>query len=181
MRFKTKNLREWGLPFNRLDSQSCLLWHIPNNTHHPSGDMLRDTCGPCKRLSFDIKQLEDRVRSSTEGRKLSRLGTTSNYPLKFLSPDSKASRVSRLSKERKNLNAKLSILLDPFDFDLKDKQHSELMEIVRTVHKKGAKTIEDLCARGEQVLGQDNNLLREAWKQDVLDRLDYEKDQHKSG
>ena len=55
------------------------------------------------------------------------------------------------------------------------------MEIVRTVHKKGAKTIEDLCARGEQVLGQDNNLLREAWKQDVLDRLDYEKDQHKSG
>ena len=59
--FKTKNLREWGLPFNRLDSQSCLLWHIPNNTHHPSGDMLRDTCGPCKRLSFDIKQLEDRV------------------------------------------------------------------------------------------------------------------------
>ncbi len=33
-RFVSKR-RIWGLPFNRLDSRACLLWHIPNNAYHP--------------------------------------------------------------------------------------------------------------------------------------------------
>ena len=44
LRFDTKNVRQWGLPFNRIDAQSCALWHIPHNVHHPAGDELRDTC-----------------------------------------------------------------------------------------------------------------------------------------
>ena len=42
VRFKTKRLREWGLPFNRVDSIDCLLWHFPNNGKYPHGDPLRD-------------------------------------------------------------------------------------------------------------------------------------------
>lgn len=177
--FKTKNFREWGVPFGRMDSKYCLLWHIPNNIHHPAGDLLRDTCAPCRRISYDIKQLTDQSKS-TEGHKLSRLTTTSNYPLKYLSPSSKASRISRLTKERKNLSAKVSALA-PFDCNVKDKQHAELLQFVKSVHKNGAKTIEQLCAKGDKILGQDNNLLREAWRQDVVERLEFEQDQFNSG
>ena len=31
--FKTKKLRERGLPFKRVDSKMCSLWHLPNNVH----------------------------------------------------------------------------------------------------------------------------------------------------
>ncbi len=68
--------------------------------------------------------------------------------------------------------------LTQFDCDLKDKQHAELLQLV---HKNGTKTIEELCAKGERLLGQDNNLSRKAWHQDVVERLEFEKDQWRSG
>ena len=75
--------------------------------------------------------------------RLARLNVDSNYPLKFLSPESRARRVSRIVKDRKNLSAK------------------------------------QLCSRGDG-LGE-GNMLRAAWEEDVCERLEYEKDQAKSG
>lgn len=68
-----------------------------------------------------------------------------------------------------------------FDCDISDKQHTELLELVRSVNKEGSKAIEELCAEGDHLLGIDNNPLREVWHQDVVERLEYEKDQRKSG
>lgn len=34
VRFRTTNLREWGVPFDRLDSRSCFLWHIESIQCH---------------------------------------------------------------------------------------------------------------------------------------------------
>lgn len=34
VRFKSKNYREWQLPFKRHDSQKCKLWHIPQHHKH---------------------------------------------------------------------------------------------------------------------------------------------------
>lgn len=133
--FKTKNLHEWGEPFGRLDSSVCLLWHLPSNHCRPTGDPLRNVCAPCKRLQFDIDQLIKRARSTSEAKKSSRTSTGSNYPLKYLSPKSKATRISRNSKERKNLSAKVSALT-PFNCNLKDKQHHELLELVHSIYKK---------------------------------------------
>ena len=62
LRFKTKNLREWGSPFNRLDSTSCELWHRPNNSRHPAGDPLRDTCSKCRLLQHDINSLVAKLK-----------------------------------------------------------------------------------------------------------------------
>ena len=180
IRFKTKKLREWGLPFKRIDAQSCVLWHIPNNVHHPTGDKLRDTCQPCRRLSHDIRQLVERVHSVSECQKLDRSSIHSNYPLKFLSPKSRDKRVARVTKERKSLAAKLSAVAH-FEYDVSDKQHEELLELVRSVSENGNKAIEELCTRGDQLLGQECNPLKEVWQQDVTERLQYEKDQKKSG
>ena len=111
--------------------------------------------------------------------KIARTSVQSNYPIKYLSPASKSARVSKLSKERKNLAAKLSSV-SSLDYDLNDKQHSELLEIVRSVNDKGSKVIDELCSRGYQLLGNDDNPLREVWHQDVMERLEYEKDQRKT-
>ncbi len=66
IRFKTKNVREWGLPFKRIDSQMCLLWHIPKNEKQPHGSQLRDVCMACRRLSHDIRQLLQKASSTPE-------------------------------------------------------------------------------------------------------------------
>lgn len=178
IRFKTKHLREWGTPFSRLDSDSCLLWHVPNNLRYPTGDPLRDACVECRKLTYEISRLAERAVITSDEEKLSRTSVSSNYPLKYLSPSSKTARVSKIGRERKNLLAKMST--PQFDCDLKDKQHTELLQLVKAIDKHGSKTIEDLCAQGDKVLGEDN-VLREVWKQDVVERLHYEKDQRKSG
>ena len=89
-------------------------------------------------------------------------------------------RIKSGTKERKNLNSRLSALA-PFNLEVDDTQHAELLQIVRSVHKIGSKAVEELCARGDQVLGQESNLLREAWKQDAVERIDFDEDQSKSG
>ena len=38
-----------------------------------------------------------------------------------------------------------------------------------------------LIAEGDRILGEDGNALREAWEQDVIERLEYERDQAKAG
>ena len=180
IRFQTKNLREWGQPFQRMDSQWCALWHVPNNVRYPAGNKLRDTCQACRRLSHDIDQLVERARGLSKGQRLARTSVQSNYPMKYLSPNSRLMRVDRVTKERKNLAAKLSAVAH-FDFDVNDKQHAELLLIVQSVSQTGSKVVEELCARGDQILGQEVNPLREVWHQDVTERVKYEKDQLQSG
>lgn len=180
IRFDTKNVHRWGMPFNRVDAQSCTLWHVPHNIHHPAGDKLRDTCQPCRVLHHNICRLVEKAQAVTEEQKIARTSVQSNYPLKYLSPSSKEARISKLSKERKNLSAKLSSVVN-LDYNLSDKQHAELLEIVRSVNCQGSKAIDELCSKGDTLLGEENNPLREVWYQDVIERLEYEKDQTKSG
>ena len=90
---KTKHLHEWGQPFNRLDSDSCKLWHIPNNTQLTSSP-LYNVCRPCKQLHHDIQQLAKRATDTFDAKKQART-STSNYGLKYLSPTSQKQRITR--------------------------------------------------------------------------------------
>ena len=181
LRFETKKLRQWGLPFNRIDSQDCHLWHIPHNIHHPTRDELRDTCQSCRFLHHDITQLVRQKDSVSIEKKSARLSIHSNYPLKYLSPRSTTERVSKLSKDRKNLASRLSLVRAELDYDVNDKQHAELLEIVSSVNTKGKEVIDDICDKGDELLSTEYNPLREVWKQDVVDRLQYMRDQKKNG
>ena len=82
----------------------CHLWHVPHNVNHPTGDELRDTCKQCRLLHHDITKLIMEADSAPE-RKLARTPFTI---VKYLSPASRIERVSKLSKDRKNLASKLS-------------------------------------------------------------------------
>jgi len=108
--FKTKHFRQWGQPFGRLDADTCTMWHILNNSLQPPSSPLYNACKPCKQLHHDIEQLRRKNADLTEGKKLARIDVSSIYPMQYLSPASAQKRVSRLSKERKNLQAKIDAL-----------------------------------------------------------------------
>lgn len=51
IRFKTKNLVEWGAPFNRKFSSTCSLWHIPNNSRQAVDSGGYNCCKQCKKTA----------------------------------------------------------------------------------------------------------------------------------
>ena len=59
------------------------------------------------------------------------------------------------------------------------KQHAEIVQLVTTVNHSEA--VWQLIVEGDRVLGEDHNALRQAWEQDVTERLEYEQDQNKTG
>ena len=71
--------------------------------------------------------------------------------------------------------------MNKFDCDVSAKQHEELVQLVSTVDRSHSKAIVELIAEGDRVLGEQSNALRQAWQQDVTERLEYEKDQSKAG
>ena len=68
--------------------------------------------------------------------------------------------------------------LTKFDCDLREKQHTELLALVSDIESKSSESIQELIREGDRILGKP---LRDAWRQDVIERLQYEKDQSKAG
>lgn len=142
IRFKTKHLVQWGPPFERLFSDGCSLWHIPNNCQQSPESNVFDCCKACKLLQHDINQLERRANATTDLQKSARTFSSSKYPLSKLSPASQKKRVSNVTAERKILVRKLK-RLKPYDCNVSDKQHHQLLELVTSVHNNGTKVIQN--------------------------------------
>ena len=179
IRFSTKNLKRWGPPFNRMFSSKCVQWHVPNNVQQSPSSVAYDCCKPCKQLLHDIKQLEKRSEAVSDTQRVMRTLPSSNYPLSKLSPVSQKARIANMTMERNSLVRQLK-QLTPFECDVSDKQHSELLQMVALIHKKGTKVIDQLIEEGKHFLGEDS-VLKDSWRQDVVERLQYEEDQHRSG
>ena len=168
IRFTTKNLRQWGPPFNRMFSATCAQWHIPNNVQQSPESLGFDCCKSCKQLLHDINQLAQRAVATTDTQRVIRTLPSSNYPLSKLSPSSQKTRIGNIMIDRKNLTRKLN-RLQQFDCTVSDKQHAELLEFVSSVHKSGSKVIKELIEEGSRVLG-DENVLKDSWHQDVVEQ-----------
>ena len=105
--------------------------------------------------------------------KQARTSISSNYGLKYLSPTSQKCRIIRKIQERKHLQAKVH-LLEPYKCELPYKQHVEMLQMVKEINK-NSKAVNELCKQADKVLRSDNNILRAAWQQDVIERLECEK------
>ena len=46
-----------------------------------------------------------------------------------------------------------------------------------TAISRDSRAVEQLCSEADNVLGRENHVLREAWQQDVTDRIQFERDQ----
>ena len=69
--------------------------------------------------------------------------------------------------------------MDKYDCNISDKQHTEILQLVSSM--KDSKAVHELIAEGDRILGEGQNALREAWEQDVVERLEIERDQAKAG
>ena len=150
IRFKTKNLVEWGAPFNQKFSSTCSRWHIPNNSRQAVGSSGYNCCKQCKKLLHDIQQLVHRSEQTTEVQRIARTLPSSNYPLSKLSPASQKKRVTKVIEERKNLVQKLN-KLQPFECSINDRQHSELLQVVSAIQNKGSAAVKRLICEGDLV------------------------------
>ena len=179
IRFATKNLRQWGPPFNWMFSAACAQWHIPNNVQQSQESLGFDCCKSCKQLLHDINQLVQRATTTTDTQRVIRTLPSSNYPLSKLSSASQKTWIGNIMIDRKNLTRKLN-RLQPFDCDVSDEQHAEPLDFVSSVYKNGSKVIKELIEEDNWILG-DKNVLKDPWHQDIVERLDYERDQQRSG
>lgn len=178
IRFNTKNLVVWSEPFNRRFSVNCSQWHVPNNAQQTPGSAGFDCRKPCKQLIHDIRQLQRKFEKVTTPVRAHRLTASSKYPISKLSPASQTVRLTNIRQERKQSNKKLK-KLDKYDCNISDKQHTEILQLVSSM--KDSKAVHELIAEGDRILGEGQNALREAWEQDVVERLEYERDQAKAG
>jgi uncharacterized protein with von Willebrand factor type A (vWA) domain len=82
----------------------------------------------------------------------------SKYPLTKLSLGSQKRHIKNIVADRKQLISKVS----RFDCEVSEKQHDELMRIVRSINDKGSKVIKEMIDEGEHQL-EGNNLLKDLW------------------
>lgn len=96
IRYDPKNLRRSTEPVSHIDSWNCSLWHkLAKNASILEKDMEDVLCDPCKRLRNNLNQRLKKVKNVPPEKKNERVKPSSNYPVKYVSPNS-------LGRKRKN-------------------------------------------------------------------------------
>ena len=92
-----KGVKKWAYPFQkRIDSISCHLFHLPNNSKVHPLHTLYNMCEPCKKLQNCIFKWEQHAQDHV----LKNLMPSSNFPITKLSPVSQKIRVQNIMKEK---------------------------------------------------------------------------------
>jgi len=108
MTCNTKSTRRWGLPFNRVDHKECPLW-MKAASPSTSSQLQLQRCEKCTKLMYYVRRAEKRKQSVTPEQKAKRLLASSNYPLKYLSPDNLQARMKNIAQEKKSRGRKVNI------------------------------------------------------------------------
>ena len=135
------------------------------------------TCANCTKLFSYLSKEARRKASVTLICKRKRLSPSSNYPVSFLSPTSVTKRLTHARRKRFHLST--AVHKNSFDVDVGDATHDELMALVSKIQHQSCSEVEKLL-QGADREGQGENL-RRTWRQDIEDRLAFQKDQRKNG
>ena len=177
IRFESKNLRDWKTPFQRHDSSNCSLWHKPSNLKIGVTSPLFNCCSSCKLLYHDLDVIKKRIESASPEHKEKWLDVSSNRPLKYLSPASRITRMTKSSQDRRNLRKSLFKKDHPLDVSLDDEQHDEMSMLVAAIEEKGQEELEEVMKEAESSGESCSMALKEVWERDVKERKDFFGDQ----
>ena len=177
--FKPKHYRKWELPFVRHDSQACKLWYLPSDPKHrlrkrSPTDPLFDSYLSCKLLWTRVSNLAKRAKSPSSRAKWQLPSSTK--PLQYLSPLSLRLRQRQSRLDRKAMMKSLH-KYEKYDVSLNDDQHSEMFDLVSSISDIGKEELEKVMSEADAK----GEVLRNIWKMDVEERLQYFKDQKKNG
>ena len=141
IRYHITSCRVWEHPFKRIDSVNCLLWHkLARNATAEERKSKSVLCKSCKRLCCD---LEHQRRSDVSASKSeARLLPSSNFKLKYLSPQSVSKQKEATLREWSHDKAMIA-KLSP-DMVLEDDQSDEVATILETIEEKASDELENV-------------------------------------
>ena len=87
-------------------------------------------------------------------------------------------RYELIRQERRCANKKLHNY-EKYDVNVGEASNEELLDVVAHIHRKSRSELEAVLAEADKVGKGD--ILREKWKQDVEDRISFDRDQRKNG
>ena len=134
------------------------------------------TCTNCVKLASYLNFEDRRKASITPTRKRKRQSPSSNYPISLLSPTSVTKRL-KIARKRKFKNSR-ELQQNSFDVNVSDITHNELITLVSRIQHQSSNELQNLLQEADRK-GQGEHL-RSIWKQDVEDRVAFQKDQRKN-
>lgn len=168
-----KNARKWSFPFKRTDHVECNMWF----QKPPNSSLNR--CGKCRDLGYYIKKESQRRQSVTPERKARRVLPSSNYPISKLTPTTQRARINSIRIDRSKLAHTMKSNKKLLETSVNYSTHCELIELVSKIQRTSKEQLQTVMAEADAVGKGD--MLREAWKQDVEERIAFDKDQRRNG
>ena len=174
--FNVNNLRLWTHPLDRADHQNCLTWFQPGKVPLNLKYGLR--CVPCSKLHCYLVSEIGRRKKVDPVKKVKRVLPSSKCPFKYLSPASKEKRHELTRLELSSTKRKV-LKYERYDVNVGDASNEELTAIAARIHHKSQSELQ--CLLSEADRAEKGDILRAKWKQDVEDRITFDRDQHKNG
>lgn len=176
LQIAAKNVRKWRFPFDRVDHVNCLMW-FKEEDPSMTGRRSLPLCPFCLELSHYLSRRIRQKNSESPSRVSKRLLPSSRCPLKFLTPRSTKKRL-QLALEAKKDSSKAQVL-QQYDVNVNEATNEELLTIVSTIQQHTKKELEQMLSEADQAGKGDT--LRAVWRQDVMERLSFDRDQQRNG
>lgn len=178
VRFDSKHVRKWEVPCRRVDDEQCRVWYeLPVNASIEKRQQEIVQCKDCRALERQLCRLQERAVSRSADDKERRLSSSSNVPLKYMSPTSKQVRLANARLDRRQAKRDIS-RLSHCNVLLSDSQSSELQNACSTIDRDYREELDNVIS------GLDDENARQdlhgVWERDVTSRAVFLRDQAKN-
>ena len=169
--------RTWGFPFERIDSNKCLLLHFPENQKQVPGSVLFNVCKHCKKLH---RKLND-VSKKRRGNEANRVSKSSKCNWRFLSPKSAKKRFHNLTSDARGLSKEVKRLSKKVQVSLNSELSDQMEQITTKISSQFHEDLDGIFEEAEVKKKGNGKLLKAMWQQDVDEKKAFWKDQSRNG
>ena len=169
--------RTWGFPFERIDSNKCVLLHLPVNKKQVPGSVLFNVCKHCKKLYQKLKDVSKK-RSRNEANRVSK---SSKCNWRFLSPKSAKKRFHNLTSDARRLLKEVKRLSKKVQVSLNSESCDQMEQITSKISSQFRKDLDGIFEEAEVKAKGNGKLLKAIWQQDVDEKMAFWKDQSRNG
>ena len=169
--------RTWGFPFERIDSNKCLLLHLPVNTKQLPGSVLFNVCQHCKKLYRKLNDVSKKRRRNGANR----VSKSSKCNWRFLSPKSAKKRFRNLTCDARRVSKQLKRLSRKVQVSLNSELSGQMEQITNKISSQFHEDLNSIFEEAEVKTKGNGKLLRAMWQQDVDEKNAFWKDQNRNG
>ena len=159
----------WGFPFEQIDSNKCLLLHLPVNT--------KQVCKHCKKLYHKLNNVANKRRRN----EANRLSKSSKCNWRFLSPKSAKKRFRNLTSDARRVSKELKRLNKKVQVSLNSELSGQMEQITNKISSQFREDLNNIFEKAELKTKGNGKLLKAMWQQDVDEKKAFWKDQSRNG